>query len=176
MSVLSTLPITICDQVKTAMPGLKSCEVHWGKLDLTELKKRGIATPGILIAPQGLREKQHYAGSALAFGLSMAAYIATRGGRKEAVAADLSAGLLKLVPGNDWGLNDVGAAEDLRWHVLDTPQIRDTGLTLWAVTWLQPITFFSLDIAEVGVSLHVAQAPAIGAAHEGDYEKIGGQD
>ncbi len=174
MSVLSTLPFAICDQVKTAMPGLKSCEVHWGKLDLTEVKKRGIAAPGILIAPQGLREKQHYAGGALTFGLSMAAYIATRGVRREVVAADLSAGLLKLVPGNDWGMNDVGAAEDLRWHVLDTPQIRDTGLTLWAVTWLQPITFFNFTPGPLGAELYVAQVPEGETGVEEEYTQIGG--
>lgn len=145
MTILSVLPNKIRDDMAAALPRLKSCEVHWGKLDLVELKKRGIGTPGILIAPQGLREKQHLAGGALIFGLSMAAYIATRGAKKEAHAANLSAALLKVIPDNDWEMTGVGQAEDLRWHVLDTPQIRDTGLTLWAVTWLQPITFFHLD-------------------------------
>lgn len=156
MNVLTAMPEKARDDIKAALPNLRRCDVHWGRFDLAELKKRGSATPAVLIAPQGLREKQHLAGGAVILGLSMAAYVITHhstGRARENLAAELSAGLLKLVPGNDWAMDDVGTAEDVRWHILDDPKIRSEGVALWAVTWLQPVTFFSIDLTAINAQL-----------------------
>lgn len=177
MNVLNDLPTKICTDLRAAMPALKSCEPHWGKLDLAELKKRGANTPSILVAPQGSREKQHYAGRALVHGLSFSAYILTSeriGSARVAQAAELAAGLLAIVPDNDWALDNVGEAEDVRFHVLDTTEIRNQGIALWAVTWLQPITFFSLDQSgTTELTVHAPKGKDAGSDPD-NYTTVGG--
>lgn len=175
MSVLTILPATIVSRVAAALPGLRSCSEHHGRLDLAELKKTSIGLPGVLISTMGARERLRAAGGYVAFDLGMSAYVIARGAlpQRDQEAATLCAGLMDLIPGADWALDAVGEAEDVRLHVLNTVEVRSAGMALWAVTWRQPVTFFAEAPTPAGAELHVGHAPRIGSAHEAGYEQIG---
>lgn len=177
-TLLSDLPQTVCAMVKSFMPDLAACKPHAGKFSLVELKRKGLPSPSVLISVLGARQDTTYAGHATSFMLQMAAYVVVKdklGAQRDVHAANICQLLLSFIPGQRWREDATGEARDVRMHTLVSSKTKDHAVSLWAVTWDQPISFFQPADNPLGAELHVAQAPAIGADHEGDYEEIGGE-
>lgn len=178
-ALLSGLPQAVCDLLTPHLPDLKRCAPHVGKFDLTELKKQGLPSPCVLVSILGAAQDTTHAGHAISFLLQMAAYVVTRDGLgvpRDAAAGNICQRLLQTVPGNHWDDPALGQARGVRMHTLVSGKARDHAVSLWAVTWDQPIGFFQPEERPLGIDLYVARVPAIGLDHEAGYEAIGGQD
>lgn len=176
---LADLPEAICTLVKERLPDLRECEAKAGKYSLDELKKEGLPAPAVVISNIGAKQDITFSGPAHSYQLEMVAYVVTKDGlglHRDVAAANICQTLLQLIPGNRWGVTAVGEARDVRMHTLISTKSRSQGVSLWAVTWAQPITFFVPEDAPLGFDLYVSQAPEIGLDHEGDYEQVGRVD
>lgn len=177
-TLLSELPQIVCDEVLLFLHELKECRPHAGKFSLEELKRKGLPSPSVLVSVLGAKQDIIYAGHATSFMLQMAAYVVVRdglGAPRDARAANICQLLLSLIPGQRWLKDALGEARNVRMHTLVSSKTKDHAVSLWAVSWDQPISFFQPADNPLGAELYVAQAPAIGAEHEGDYDEIGGQ-
>jgi len=180
-TLLSDLPQSICAKIKEGLPHLNTCKAIEGKFDLTELKRQGLASPAVLVSVLGGKQDVTYAGSAYSFALSMAAYVVTRDSmglpRAQAAAAILQS-LMGLIPGETWGDPALGAAQDVKMTCLVSSKVQSNAVSLWAVTWTQPITLFC-DVPQiVPIELYVADAPNTGADRTADDFSLaaGGDD
>ena len=177
-TLLSDLPQTVCDEVSFFLRDLKECKPHAGKFSLEELKRKGLPSPSVLVSMLGATQDTTYAGHATSFMLQMAAYVVVKdglGAPRDVRAANICQLLLSFIPGQRWHEDAIGEARNIRMHTLVSSKTKDHAVSLWAVTWDQPISFFQPADNPLGAELYVAQAPAIGADHEGDYEELGGQ-
>ncbi|MCW8843604.1 MAG: hypothetical protein OQK00_09335 [Rhodobacteraceae bacterium] len=176
-TLLSDLPQTICNRIDEVLPDLKTCEPHAGKFSLEELKKSGVSAPAVLVSVLGAKQGQTFAGPAHSFNLSMAAYVVTRdqlGLSRDVAAANICQLLMALIPDETWGFEALGAAANLSMVTLVSSSSRNLAVSLWAVTWDQPISFFQPDNTPLGVELYVAHVPEGEAGIEGDYTRVGG--
>lgn len=163
--LIGKLPDTICAAVKVGLPHLKTCKRIEGKFNLPELKKKGIAAPAVLVSILGAKEDEQYAGDGPTFMLSMAAYVTTKNGMtgpRDVAAAAICQHLLGLIPGHRWGDPAVGPARDVRMATLVSGATQDNAVSLWAVTWNQPVSFFCEDPQPVPIELYMADAPSQG--------------
>lgn len=177
-SLLSDLPQTICDDVKALLPELKECKPHAGKFSLEELKRKGLPSPAVLISVLGAKQDTTYAGSATSFMLQMSAYVVVKdglGAPRDVRAANICQVLLSFVPGKHWGNGAIGEARDVRMHTLVSSKTKDHAVSLWAVTWNQPISFYEPAQTPLGCELYVAQVPEGETGNVADFEPIGGQ-
>ena len=175
-TLLSDLPMSICTAVKEFLPELEACKPHAGKFSLEELRKKGLPSPAVLVSVLGAKQDTTYAGPARSFMLQMASYVVVRdglGAPRDVRAANICQVLLSVVPGKAWGFRALGEAREVQMHTLVSSKTKDHAVSLWAVTWKQPISFFEPEQPPLGVELYVSQAPLIGADHEADYDKIG---
>lgn len=177
-TLLSRLPQNVCTQIKVHLPDLKRCEPQAGKFSLDELKKSGVIAPAVLVSILGAKQDRTFAGHSVEFPLRMAAYVVTRNGLgkdKDIHAANICQKLLSIIPSNRWDEPAFGEARDAAMETLISSQTRDNAVSLWAVTWIQPVTFFKEEPSPLGAALYVSQSPAIGEENENVYEQIGGQ-
>lgn len=169
--LIGKLPDTICAAIKVGLPQLKMCKRIEGKFNLPELKKKGIAAPAVLVSILGAKEDEQYAGSGPTFLLSMAAYVTTKNGMagpRDIAAAVICQNLLGLIPGQRWGEPAVGPARDVKMATLVSGKAQDNAVSLWAVTWNQPVTFFCKDPQPVPIELYVADDPNQGGPRTAD--------
>jgi hypothetical protein len=176
---LADLPQAIADVVKPVFPELRDCAPHAGKFDLTELKKKGLAAPSILVSILGARQTKELSGNAAPFNLSMAAYVITKdtlGLSRDVAAANMCQALLALVASNSWGLTACGSAQSVSMQPLISATTRDHGVALWAVTWTQPVMLRCDPTSEpMPITLYVGQSPNVGDANASAYVEIAGE-
>ncbi len=177
-TLLSDLPQTVCDGVSSFLPDLKECRPDAGKFSLEELKRKGLRAPSVLVSVLGARQDTTYAGHATSFMLQMAIYVVVKdrpGAPRDACAANICQLLLSFIPGQRWMQDAIGEACNVRMHTLVSSKTKDHAVSLWAVTWDQPISFFQRADGPLGAELYVSRVPVIGADHEAGYDRIGGQ-
>ncbi len=175
-TLLSSLPQTICDEIKSVLPDLAKCEPHAGKFSLEELKKKGLPSPTVLVSILGAKQGRTFAGQSVEFPLRMAAYVVTRarlGRDKDIDASNICQQLLMLIPECDWKVPAFGRARDVAMETLVSVKSRDNAVSLWAVTWTQPVTFYCAEQKPLGADLYVGHSPLIGEDNVEDYEQIG---
>lgn len=176
-TLLSDLPQIVADKIKVLLPDLRECNAHAGKFSLAELKRKGIPAPAVLVSVLGAKQDTTYAGQAHTFMMQMAAYVVTKDGRngpRDIHAANICQSILSLVPDQTWGQPALGQARDTGLHTLVSEKTKDHAVSLWAVTWSQPVSFFDREQKPLGVELYVGQSPATGNDHVADYSQIGG--
>lgn len=177
--LLAILPTTIAAAIKLGFPELRECKGISGRFDLARLAKDTVKAPAVLVSQLGAKQGKTLYGNLPTFDLSMAAFIITndrKGLHRDTAAANIAQALLKLIPENHWGLEDLGQARDVREQSLVTAKTRGAAASLRAITWVQPATFTLVPVLEpVAIELYFGQSPNIGPGHEGDYEQIGGQ-
>lgn len=177
-TLLADLAHLICAEVHAFLPDLARCAPHWGRFSLETLRHKGLPSPSVLVSVLGARQDTTCAGHATSFMVHMAAYVVVRdglGAPRDARAATICQLLLTLIPGRHWHQEAIGEARSVHMHTLISEKTKDHAVSLWAVTWDQPISFFEPPDGPLGVKLYVARAPAVGADHAADYTEIGGQ-
>ena len=174
---LATLPDTITAAIKARFPGLKQCEKHDGRFDLTELERFLTVAPAVRVAVLSIGGAVEE-GEGLAQGnVRLAAFVVARDAgnvKKGDAALAIVDGLVALVAGNDWGLSTAGPAKDVRAENLYSTSIGKQGVALWAVTWVQPAEMGTLAAEDgtVPTNIYASMAPDIGLAHKGDYRDV----
>ena len=172
--LLAALPGCAADSIRAVLPQLRDCRGIAGRLNLDEIKRRGINAPAVLVSRLGARQSQAYAGPLQVFRVNMAAFVVTRdavGLAREDAAQAITGTLLRLIPENTWRQIGVGPAEKVAEQALATTDTEKNAISLWAVTWEQDVTLQGPpEPDEIVPELYLGQSPAIGAAHEADYE------
>lgn len=176
---LAKLPGVIAGQLHELLPGLRQCEGMEGRFDLDELKTVTARAPAVLVARLGATTPRPLAGPHWHYHLRMAAFVVTRDTldlRRDLAAGTICQALLVRIPGATWGLAECGDARDVADQSLSGSALKAKGIALWAVTWTQPVVLEALPApGQVALELYVGMAPEIGAAHEDDYVRIGGE-
>ena len=174
--LLAALPDLIAARIKLTLPELKTCKGQAGRFDLEALKKKSIAAPAVLISNLGFAQGEAFSGPSPSFLLELAAYVITKDTitlPRDQAAATICQTLARLIPERIWGERDLGPARDLRGIPLLTAA-SDQAVSLWAITWRQPITLTGAPLTEPQpITLYVGQSPQIGAEHEESYTQIG---
>ena len=176
-TLLSDLPQTICDHIKTRLPDLAECKPDAGKFSLEELKRKALRSPSVLISVLGAKQDTTFAGGANSFMLQMAGYVVVKnqlGTQRDQQAANICQVLLSIIPGQRWKLDAIGEARSVRMYTLVSSKSKDNAVSLWAVTWDQPISFFQHENGPLGAELYVAQVPEGETAGSDDYTQIEG--
>ena len=178
---LADLPGAIAARLHQLLPGLRQCEGMEGRFDLDELKSVTARAPAVLVARLGSSMPRPLAGPRWHYDLRMAAFVVTKDAlgdpKRDLAAAAICQELLIRIPGTTWGLADCGTARDVADQSLSGSSLKARGIALWAVTWTQPVVLEQLPAQIlIPISLYVGWTPDVGAAHEADYDLIGGPD
>lgn len=178
--LLASLPDLIAAEVRVALPALRECRGMAGRLDVEELKRRGIAAPAVLITRLRTRQDRTYGGPHHTFRLSMAAFILCKdelGLSRDRAAANIAQVLLRLIPGSVWGLpDDLGEAELVAEEPLVSVGSEKLALALTAVTWEQVVAVSPFPAGEaITPEVYVAQHPIGTSVAPEDYDQIGGE-
>ena len=185
----------VAAEIKVWIPDLRTCDVHDGRFDLAELKRRTLQTPAVLVSCLGtvsvtdqgdesLNALRHWA----AFILTGTLPGLTRGDGARNLVDALEILILRGVLRTDeitgeqslsnrWGLKGVGPAEQVRSQNLYGGTIDKQGVALWIVSWRQSLRLRPLQRDEdcpIPSELYLGQAPEIGAGHEADYKRVDG--
>ncbi len=159
--------------IRAAAPELATVQTRAGALAAAELKDLGARAPAVVVSWLEARPARERAGPAPSFDLGMAAYVLAKdalGLPRETVAAAIAARIMALVPSRTWGRAEAGEAHTVRLQSLATQAVRNQGVALWAVTWLQPITF--ADEGELGEMPRTVFAPVDPRGPGAPYETV----
>lgn len=174
--LLAGLPAHVAAAIAAALPGLREAEAHAGRFDLDELAAFTARAPAVRVALLRVGPGREMSGPSIQREARLAAFVVTRdapGLPRDRAAAAIAQRLLTLIANNRWSLADLGQAREAEAENLYSKGARGQGVSLWAVSWLQPLALEAAPAAGTPVALYVSQAPEIGAAHEDDYELIG---
>jgi phage gp37-like protein len=166
--------------LKTALPGLRTCDLYAGEFSGGELSRGSLVAPAVLVACLGATRGSEHGNGEYDFLCRYSAYCLTRhaGGRNERGmdALELAEGVLAEVEGARFGQTGCSKASVTRLDNLYGAEFDRAGVALWAVTWEQRVRLGADIWAEEGVlpkSLYVGIAPEIGIPHEEDYTLVG---
>ncbi|WP_282094318.1 hypothetical protein [Epibacterium ulvae] len=180
-TLFADLRPTICAKIKNHLPELRECEPHEGQYSLEDLKREGLLAPAVKVSCIAAKQTSTRSGGAPNYTLQMAAFVVTRDTTRPKMARDVSAAnicqrLLGLIPENRWGLPACGEAQNVMMHSLRTVKVQSRGVSLWAVTWNQPMTFHVDSESPLGVELYVGRFPETGADHVEGYTSFAAGD
>ena len=163
--LMATLTSRIAEVISARLPKLRTCKGVAGRLDLEQVKNKfGISAPGVMVTRLSAAQAETFAGPVHSFDLSMAAFVVTvdtPGLLRDPGNAVIVQELLRLIPGNTWGLPDfIGGARNVAENILVTEATEKAGVGLTAVTWTQTIGLTDWpDAPLVPIDLYVAIAP-----------------
>lgn len=176
-ALLADLPDRVADAIRAALPSLREVAAHAGRFDIDELKAFTARAPAVRVALLRVDAGVEAAGPAIRREAALAAFIVTRDAPalpRDRAAATIAQALLTLVEGNRWASPDLGQARNVAAENLYNAGARGQGVSLWAVSWSQPLMLEAGPGPGVPVDLYASWAPEIGAAFEGEYELVGG--
>ncbi len=138
---MNELLAAICADLSALLPELAVCAPHDGRFDAAELRRIAAPAPAVyavcLGAPRTLvaaADMQVYAD------LELALYVVTSdapGLPRGKAARNLADALLVHIPRARWGLDGIGAPEQLRADNLYSVEIDERGAALWSLSWKQ---------------------------------------
>lgn len=176
--LLARLPGVIAAELKPLLPDLRECRAIAGRFNVERLRAERIAAPSVLVSLIGLRERDGFAGRVAQFDLSLAAFVVTKdqlGIGRDAAAAAITAHIAAHVPGRCWGEDALDEARGIEAQSIVTAEAEKSAASLWAVTWTQPCVLRGTAEPEpLDTAIYVSREPKIGADHEADYDRIGG--
>lgn len=176
--LLAALPGIIAENIHAVMPALRECRGFTGRLDVEEIRRLGIPSPAVLVSRLSARQQRPAAGPHHTYLVRFAAFVVSKsepGRDRHEAATRITQVLLGLIPDRNWGLDEVGSVRGVEEVSLQTPASEKAGVGLWAVSWEQEVTVQALPADEaIALDVYLGQSPAIGEAHQGNYERIGG--
>ncbi|NVK42112.1 MAG: hypothetical protein HWE39_12800 [Oceanospirillaceae bacterium] len=132
-------------QLKTQFPELKTCEIHDGRFDVSELKRVSTKTPAMHISVLGLPMSSDQSTEEVNVDASLVIYVITSDQPKLSKgesARNLVEALIPTVSHQRWGVMQTGKAESINAQNLFN-STANHGIALWAVTWRQNLTIGS---------------------------------
>jgi hypothetical protein len=138
---------------------LATCKGIVGRLDLDEVKRSGYPTPAVLVSRLRLDQARTYAGPHHTYRIVCAAFVLTKsrlGDERDAAATNIAQTILQLLPDATFGRSDIGPAERIAEEPIVTPAIRQSGISITAITWEQDVSLAPLpDDVVVPIELYV---------------------
>lgn len=131
----------IATRIKAAITGLPTCELHQGEFDLPELDRFFHKTPAVLVACMGVDDPRAEGGE-LVLPVRWGAFLlvsgATMDARNKKVLATITSLILSIWD-KTFGMDNVGAAEDLRIENLYSSNAEREGVALYSIDWNQDL-------------------------------------
>lgn len=175
--LLAALPELVAEKIRGVLPGLRTCKAMAGRFDLDALKAIGVAAPAVLVSVTRLVQAQTFAGPHPTYFVELAAFIVTKdalGLSRDAAAAGICHTLLRLLPDQCWGQIGVAPAENVAAVPLLTAASDKSAISLWAVSWRQPIALAGWSLAAPQpLSIYVGTDPLGAATGIEDYAPMG---
>lgn len=176
---LNDLLMSICSQIKTWLPDLKTCEPHGGRFDKNEIKRVSGRAPAVYVAVLATGRPEPVGTGEQDVPVTFAAYAVAIDKPKlsKAVAAlNITELLVTRIYAQQWGRPEhVFGAGPASSRNLYSGVIATKGVALWAVTWRQTVRVgddvFVTDLP-MPSTLYLGISPEIGEGHESDYEEI----
>lgn len=177
----NTLPdalLAMRDGLAGLAPAAKSVEVHRGRFRVADVSGVSMRTPALRLGLMGVRKVVKVASGERDVIVRLSCAIVTvdaKGLSREDAANALVNDLVLGIDGQVWGLDWAHAASDVAGENLFTGDVGRQGIMVWEVTWSQTLRLGANAFAEDGSlppRLMLGQAPAVGAAHEADYEEV----
>jgi predicted alpha/beta hydrolase len=156
---------------------LAACNGHPGRLTLDELVRVGPTTPSVLVAILRSKRGKDLGSGEIEINVRVAAYCLTALSDAD-LAHDLAAEIAGLVPHQNWGAGASGvlpALPTVKVKNLHTAAIAAQDVTLWAVTWWQPVRL-GADLWEedgtLPTTVYINQTPEVGEAAIDTYAPV----
>lgn len=170
---------SICKQIKTWLPDLKTCESHGGRFDLKEIQRISGQAPAVYVSILATGKPKEVGTGEQDIPVTFAAYVVATDRNKlpRAVAAlNMTECLIVKVCGQNWGYPDqVFGAGTASSKNLYSGMIAKKGVALWAVTWQQTVRvgddIFKTDLP-MPSKLYTGLSPDIGEDNDDDYQVI----
>lgn len=159
-------------------PAARSVEIHRGRFRIADISGTSLRTPALRLGLMGVRKVARVASGERDVTVRLSCAIVTvdaKGLAREGAANALVNDLVLGIDGQAWGLDWAHAGGDVTGENLFTGDVGRQGVMVWEVTWSQAFRLGINAFAEDGTlpaRLMLGQAPAIGAAHEADYEEM----
>lgn len=124
---------------------------HRGKWTVESIKHYAAKTPCIAIAYTGASGWESTGNGKTRGYVALTAFVITEeaDGDEDDASLALTQLLLTLVPGNNWGLEDVSVAESVDGLNAYTHKLDDKGVNIHAVSWVHDVSLSKLGAAEI---------------------------
>lgn len=179
--LLAALPGIAVARIRELLPDLAQCSAMAGRLDLSAVLSTSIRAPAVLVSRLGVRAARPASGTQWHYAVRMAAFALTKhstGLDRDAALGAIVQVLMQVVPGTTWRGADpgIGPAEAVEEEPITLAALRKAGISVSAVLWTQPVVLTGWPLsAPIPMEVYAGWAPEIGAAHEADYDRIGGE-
>ena len=163
--------------VKGRLPSLRQCDIHGGRFDGEELKRRAARTPAVLIVCLGADKITPSDTGARDLHLALTAFIITRDTPKltrQSAAMTIAETVIDLVTDNRF-TEGAFPAERVKMQNLYAGPIDRHGVALWAVSWVQRLRTGAPAADQDGKIpeyLYVGISPDTGRDHIDDYVEV----
>lgn len=161
-----------------ALPKLKTCEVHGGRFDVSELKRMAAHAPGVYLAVIGVPGNKTGGDGRRTLTLQLTAFVVARDlprVSRDLAALNMVQTLMGIIPENNWGIGKGGGmAYQVTATNLYSGALDKTRSALWGISWRQDITLGD-DIWSGGVlpdELYVGIDPQTGPPNQDKYERL----
>ena len=151
MSLAHQVLLAAKTKIEAALPKLGECEVHDGRFDLAEINAFITRAPAVRLACLGFQDGKDIGdGSEWSHDAMMAAYCVTvdkKGLARGPAVMAIAETVLGVVAGSRFGMDAdlVGEAKDPSAANLHSRKAGSRGVTLWAVSWRQPLSIILPD-------------------------------
>lgn len=178
--VINDLLDAIVTTIHAELPGLSTVETHPGQFTLEELEHFMVSTPAVRVALLGIERSVPVSDGQRDATLVLTAFVVTTDAHllsRDRAANNIVEALVNLIPQNKWGVTEcVFGAGEAKGHNLYSADIREKGVTIFAIRWEQTVRLGTDFWDQPGVlptELYVGIAPDVGPGHEADYTLIG---
>lgn len=167
----------IVSTVSAIYPALAACSTIPGRLTQEELTRLAPTAPSVFVALLRSKRGTETGSGEIEIRLRVAAYIVTALS-DDATAHQMAAEIAGLVPYENWGQAASGvlaALPTVKVKNLHTALTAGQNLTVWAVTWWQPVRLGEDLFDQTGTlpsAVYLARTPTIGEASIDDYERV----
>jgi hypothetical protein len=177
MSQFLDLRDGIVSTLSACYPDLVACHAIAGRLTYDELIRLAPKGRSLLVALLRSKRGAETGSGEIDLRLRVAAYIVAALD-DEASAHQMAAEIAGLVPFQTWGQGGKGvhaALSTVKVKNLHTALTAGQGLTVWAVTWWQPVRLGTNAWEVAGVmpnSVYLAHTPTVGGASAEAYQQV----
>ncbi len=173
--ILQDVLDAIVSGIHTALPELYQCKSHPGRFTLDELRSFAVATPAVLVSLIGISKSVPVGDGTRDATVVFSAFVITSDQPpllRDEASRNIVEALCSLIPQNRWQHECVHPAGEVTGTNQYSGELRQRGVSIWAVRWDQEVRIgqpFWNDAGVLPPELYVGIDPDVGSAHEGNY-------